>query len=392
MGEALAVGLVGHAHLDGVEAVEHVELGEGHLGQGVEPDGLAHHDGVEPARPPASAGVDPVLVTPVDQGLADLVGELRRERSAAHPGDVGLGDPDDLVDVARPDARPGAGAAGDRVGGGHEGIRAVVEVEERGLGALEQDVRAPFEGVVQEAHRVGHHRGDAGGQLVEVQAADVVGRQRQAVVDLGQDLVLLLQDDVELLAEDLGVEEVLDPQSDPRRLVGVGGPDAPLGGAQLVLAEVPLRQLVELVVVGHDQVRIAADQELRRVDGLGLQHVDLGQEDGGVDHDAVPDHRGDVGVQDAARHQLEGEGLPVHHDGVPGVVAALVADDHLHLLGQEVGELALALIPPLGPDDDGCRHASLLRCECGLRTSVPRRHGPFRGAPGGIPAPGAHYR
>ena len=43
---------------------------------------------------------------------------------------------------------------------------------------------------------------------------------------------------------------------------------------------------------------------------------------------------------------------------VAGVVAALVADDQLHLLGQEVGELALALVTPLGPDDDGCRHAS----------------------------------
>ena len=29
----LATGLVGHAHLDGVEGVEHIELGQGHLGE-----------------------------------------------------------------------------------------------------------------------------------------------------------------------------------------------------------------------------------------------------------------------------------------------------------------------------------------------------------------------
>ena len=90
----------------------------------------------------------------------------------------------------------------------------MVEVEEGGLGALEEHIRPPLERLVDDAHRVGHHRGDAGGELVEVEAADVVGRQGEPVVHLGQDLVLLLQDDVELLAEDLRVEQVLHAQSD----------------------------------------------------------------------------------------------------------------------------------------------------------------------------------
>ena len=59
-------------------------------------------------------------------------------------------------------------------------------------------------------------------------------------------------------------------------------------------------------------------------------------------------------------HQLEGEALAVDDDGVAGVVAALVADDHVHLLGEEVGELALALVAPLGADHDGGRHVALL--------------------------------
>src|SRR3989337_511485 len=49
----------------------------------------------------------------------------------------------------------------------------------------------------------------------------VVGRKGQTVGDLGQDEVLLLEDDLELLPEDLGVEQVLDPQADAGRLVGV---------------------------------------------------------------------------------------------------------------------------------------------------------------------------
>ena len=109
-----------------------------------------------------------------------------------------------------------------------------------------------------------------------------------------------------------------------------------------------------------------------------------------VDDHAVADDRGDVVVEDAARHQLEGEGLAVDHDGVPGVVAALVADDHLHLLGQEVGELALALITPLGPDDHGCGHACSSVAESGLRTSVARGPNPSAGC--GPVGPRARWR
>ena len=37
-------------------------------------------------------------------------------------------------------------------------------------------------------------------------------------------------------------------------------------------------------------------------------------------------------------------------------MAALVADDEPHVLGEEVGELALALVAPLGSDHDGRGH------------------------------------
>ena len=90
---------------------------------------------------------------------------------------------------------------------------------------------------------------------------------------------------------------------------------------------------------------------------LALEAVELGQEHARVDHHAVADHRHDVVVEDAARHQLQGEGLPVDDDRVAGVVAALVAHDDLHLFGEQVGELALALVAPLGPHDHRCGHA-----------------------------------
>ena len=98
----------------------------------------------------------------------------------------------------------------------------------------------------------------------EVPLADLVGVERQAVVHLGEDAVLLAQHELELLAEDLGVEQVLHPQPHPERLVGVGGPDPALGGPELVLAQVALGHTVELLVVRHDQVRVPG-QRRRRV-------------------------------------------------------------------------------------------------------------------------------
>ncbi len=64
------------------------------------------------------------------------------------------------------------------------------------------------------------------------------------------------------------------------------------------------------------------------------------------------------GIQDARRDEVKLEDLVAADDGVAGVVAALVADDHRDLLGEEVGRLALALVAPLQPDDDRGRHQS----------------------------------
>ena len=71
---------------------------------------------------------------------------------------------------------------------------------------------------------------------------------------------------------------------------------------------------------------------------------------------------------------------PLDH-GVAGVVAALVADDHRDLLGQEVGRLALALVAPLEPDDHGSRH----------QARSPRSRAPTRKSPGPCgPGPDRH--
>ena len=119
------------------------------------------------------------------------------------------------------------------------------------------------------ADRVPHHGLDTGGVLAQVAVRDLPGVHGQAVVDLGQDGVLLLEHDVELLAEDLGVEEVLDAQADAGGLVGVGGADAALGRPEGVLAQEALGHPVQLLVVRHDQMGVAAHHQTAGVDAPG---------------------------------------------------------------------------------------------------------------------------
>jgi hypothetical protein len=219
----------------------------------------------------------------------------------------------------------------------------MVEIEERRLGTFQHDLLAGGEGLVDEGDGVADHGGHPRRELVEVLRGDLVGVEREAVVDAGQDGVLLAQDDVELLAEDFRVEEILHAK-------------AALGRAELVVPEETLRHPVELVVVRHDQVGVARYHEAAGVDPATREHVALCEEHGRVDDDAVADDRDGVGVEHTARDELEGEGLAVDDDRVAGVVAALVADDESHVLGEEIGELPLAFIAPLGSDHDGGGH------------------------------------
>ena len=85
-----------------------------------------------------------------------------------------------------------------------------------------------------------------------------------------------------------------------------------------------------------------------------LQALDLVEQHPRVDHDAVADRARLPGIEDARRDQVELELLAVAHDRVAGVVAALEADHEVGPLGEQVGDLPLAFVAPLGAHDRLC--------------------------------------
>ena len=161
---------------------------------------------------------------------------------------------------------------------------------------------------------------------------------------------------VDLLAQDVLVEQVLHADAEPGRLVGVAGSDAAPGGADLELAELRLALLVEQLVVRHDQVRVGRDAQAAEVDPAPAQLVDLGAQHHRIHHHAVADRAELARVEDPGRDQVELERLAFTDDRVAGVVAALEADHEVGLLGEQVDDLSLPLVAPLGADDHHSWH------------------------------------
>src|SRR5699024_358516 len=98
--------------------------------------------------------------------------------------------------------------------------------------------------IVQGQGGVGDHRPDpvrVGEQLV----GDLVDVGGPPVVDLQQDLVLQVECAFDLVAQQVGVEQVGDADSHAAHLVGVSGSDTAAGGADLTLAQEPFGDLVQ---------------------------------------------------------------------------------------------------------------------------------------------------
>ena len=136
----------------------------------------------------------------------------------------------------------------------------MVEVEQRSLRALEQHAPPVAQRAIDEQRRVGDVRREAL-RVGERTRDDLLDVERLDLVHPLEPDVLLAGGELDLLAQDLRVEQVLDADADPRRLVGVRGPDPASGRPDLQLAEPPLARAVERDVPRHDQVRVAGDED-----------------------------------------------------------------------------------------------------------------------------------
>src|ERR1700680_3341757 len=134
-----AIQAIANAHLDAVEPIKDIELGERNPVNAARPDGLPHKYRVEPPATPPPPCDRPELISAIPDQLTDLIVLLGRERAVADPRRVGLANAEHVTDRVGPQPRADRSLCRNRVRGRHERISAVIHIEQGALRALEQN-------------------------------------------------------------------------------------------------------------------------------------------------------------------------------------------------------------------------------------------------------------
>ena len=113
------------------------------------------------------------------------------------------------------------------------------------------------------------------------------------------------------------------------------------------------------MVVRQDHVGGVGDVEALDADPGGREAVQLLDERDRVHDGAAADDALLAGPEDSRRDQLENEAPVAEHDGVPGIRTARVARDDVHAGSDQVDDLPLPLVAPLGPHDHDVRQGLL---------------------------------
>ena len=242
-----AVEAVGGADLDGVEAVEAVEVGDGEFIGAVDHDGVADEDHVEPAAAAGATGGGAEFAAHVVEHVADGF-VFGGEGAGADTGRVGFGDGDDVVDHPRRDAGAGAGAAGGGVGRGDEGVAAVIDVEVGALGAFEEEFFAGLDGFVEADGGVGDVGGQDGGGGEDF--GDGFVRGDFVDTDITEGDVVFGDAVAEFFLEFGGAGEEDGADAGAFDFIGISGTDAAAGGADFFVAAFDFAGEVEGAVVG----------------------------------------------------------------------------------------------------------------------------------------------
>ena len=155
-----------------------------------------------------------------------------------------------------------------------------------------------------------------------------------------------------------GIHQIVHAQADARGFVAVGGADAAFGGADFIFALDYFALGVQFAVIGKTTWAVSLSRKFlaATLTLIFLQSLDFGDEAERVDDHAVADDAQFIFPQDARRDQVQDVFFFADENGVPGVVAAGIADDDVRVLGEHVNDFAFAFVAPLGADENCIRH------------------------------------
>ena len=239
---------------------------------------------------------------------------------------------------------------------------AVVDVEQRGVSAFEEDLLAVVHRIVQQLRCVAEVRTEALGVFDALSIEHVDVEFFKWLATLGgkraEHRVFHAHDRRELFPQRLQVVQIA--HADRGRADGfvrIARPNAAAGRADLlivaaILADRGLHQCILLFVIREHHVSAVADAEVGAdLDASLADAVDFFEEFDGVDDHAVAEHVELVRGKDARGDQVERVTLRADLHGVARIGSAVVSNDQVKLLGEQVDDFALAFIAPLQPYD-----------------------------------------
>ena len=139
-------GAVAHPDLDLRQRVQHIQLGQGDLGEAVQLCGEGYQVGVEPAAAARPARDGAEFLALILQHLSGGIIQLGGHGAAPDPGGIGLGHPDHPPDAAWGDPQPGGRPSGYDGGSSAIGVSPPGVVQQGALGTFQQDIGAFLEG------------------------------------------------------------------------------------------------------------------------------------------------------------------------------------------------------------------------------------------------------
>ena len=136
-------------------------------------------------------------------------------------------------------------------------------------------------------------------------------------------------------------------------LVRIEGGDALLGGTVFLVRQALLLQAVQIPVPGQQQRGPVTDLQIlgRQRYALGDHLLHLNPQVLTVQRHAIAQNIHHALAEDAGGQQVQGKLAQLIHHGVSGVAAALIANDHVMVAGQQIHHAALALVTPVDAYD-----------------------------------------
>mmetsp|Transcript_23520 Transcript_23520/g.49756 ORF Transcript_23520/g.49756 Transcript_23520/m.49756 type:complete len:616 (-) Transcript_23520:291-2138(-) len=331
---------------------EDVQLGQIQRGEPINERGILHLGNVEPSHPSRSPGGRAPLGPHDAEVLADGTGylalELGGEGSLAHARAIRLGGAVNPVDLLGTHAQSGEHRSDGGVARRHVGVRSEIDVEHGGVGALDENFFPRVVRVVGVLDGIGGHGADLGsdGFVVRQLTVDVDFQSGKGAHVRGREFA-------EAHFEEVKVLEVADANAVAADFGSVGRTDALLGGPDLVPPELVFVEPVDLLVEVEDEVGAVGDEDAAfGVDSRLEESVELVEEGGEVDDDAVADDAGGLLVEDAGGEEVEFVLLALDDDGVSGVGSSGDTGADVVFLRQHIDQLSLPLVAPLTPQYD----------------------------------------